>query len=100
MEHPQVQEKAHPRPRTYVTIGAILTALTAFEVWIFYWNVTAAFIAALIMLTSVLKFSLVVGYYMHLRFDDRRFLAFFVFPFMIALSVMVALLALFSNITR
>ena len=99
-ESPQVHEKAHPGPRTYAIIAAILTAMTAFEVWVFYWNFTPAFIASLIFLTSTFKFVLVVGYYMHLRFDDRRFLAFFVVPFVIALSIMVALLSLFSNITR
>ncbi len=99
-ENSHIDEKSHPGPRTYAVIGGILTAATAFEVWIFYWNVTPALIASLILMTSVLKFSLVVGYYMHLRFDDRRFLALFVIPFFIALFVMIALLALFSNLTR
>ncbi len=99
-ESTQVHEKAHPGPRTYAIIAALLTVMTAFEVWVFDWSFTAAIIASVILLTSAFKFSLVVGYYMHLRFDDRRFLAFFVVPFIIALSIMVTLLALFSNITR
>ena len=99
-ENPHVHEKSHPGPRTYALIGGILTAATALEVWIFYWNVTAAIIASLILMTSVLKFSLVVGYYMHLRFDDRRFLALFALPFFIALFIMIALLVLFTNLTR
>ena len=100
MEQPQVQEKPHPGPRTYVAIGALLTAITAFEVWIFYWPFTPALLAGLILLSSAVKFSLVVGFYMHLKFDDRRFLAFFAFPFFIGLSITIALLALFSNLAR
>ncbi len=100
MENEHVHEKSHPGPRTYAIIGGLLTAATALEVWIFYWNVTPALIASLIFLTSAFKFSLVVGYYMHLRFDDRRFLVLFAFPFFIALTIMIALLALFSSLTR
>ena len=99
-ESPHVDEKPHPGTRTYVIIAVLLSVTTAFEVWVFYWDFTAAFIAALILLTSAFKFALVVGYYMHLRFDDRRFLAFFVAPFIIAVSILVALISLFSNITR
>jgi cytochrome c oxidase subunit 4 len=99
-ENEHGHEKSHPGPRTYVIIGALLTAATALEVWIFYWNFTPAVIASLIFFTSIFKFVLVVGYYMHLKFDDRRFLALFAIPFFIALIVFIALLALFSSLTR
>ena len=96
-----VHEEHHPGPRTYVAIGAVLAAITALEVWVFYWTcLTAWLLAMVILFLSSIKFVLVVGYFMHLRFDDRRFLALFVVPFVIAISIMIALLGLFQNLTR
>ena len=97
---PQLHEQAHPGPRKYVVIGAALAVITLVEVGIFYLPFTPALLAALILFTSMVKFSVVVGYFMHLRFDDRRFLALFAFGFFIALSIMIVLMALSSNLTR
>jgi cytochrome c oxidase subunit 4 len=102
MEHsPGVHEDRHPGPRTYTAIGAILAVITAIEVWAFFWTfLTAWLLTMVILLLSLVKFVLVVGYFMHLRFDDRRFMALFAVPFIIALFFMIALLALFQNLTR
>ena len=100
MEQPQVHEETHPGPRKYVVIAAILMVVTALEVGLFYLDFSPAFLAALILLSSAVKFAIVVGYYMHLRFDNWRFLALFAFPFFIAVGIMVALLTLFGNLTR
>ena len=100
MQQPQVHEERHPGPRKYVAIGAILGIITLVEVWAFYQNITAWLLAMVLLLLSLSKFVLVVGYFMHLRFDDRRFLALFAFPFVIALSIMLALLGIFQNLTR
>ena len=43
---------------------------------------------------------LVVGYFMHLKFDDARFSALFFSPFVIMISIAVVLMALFFNLTR
>ena len=100
MEHPQAHEEHHPGPRLYVTIGVILAVITAIEVAAFYLDITAWLLAILLLAMSGVKFVLVVGYFMHLRFDDRRFLALFAVPLIIAASMMVALLGLFQNLTR
>ena len=84
----------------YVTIGLILGAITLIEVGVFYLEITAWLMAMVMLLLSASKFTLVVGYFMHLRFDDRRFLALFIVPFVIAVSVLIALLGLFQNLTR
>ena len=78
----------------------ILAVITAIEVAAFYLDITAWLLAMLLLAMSSVKFVLVVGYFMHLRFDDRRFLALFAVPFVIAVSMMVALLGLFENLTR
>ena len=105
MEHqPQtshVAEQRHPGPRQYVTIGVILGLITLIEVWAFYWTFMTAWLLAMVMLLSAsVKFVLVVAFFMHLRFDDKRFLALFTVPFVIAISIMIALIALFQNLTR
>lgn len=63
---------SHPGPRTYWMIFVILFAITAIEVLLFYVsvpvvNVNNAFLGVL----ALLKFAIVVGYFMHLRFDSR-----------------------------
>jgi cytochrome c oxidase subunit 4 len=103
MEHAPVHEQHHPGPKQYIIIGVVLGVITLVEVAAFYlykWDVTPALIALVLLLLTASKFVLVVGYFMHLRFDDKRFLALFVVPFVIAVSVMIALLGLFQNLTR
>ena len=91
----------HPSPRRYIQIAVILTLVTVFEVVVFLLEwLDSAVMTSIILLLSGLKFILVVGYYMHLKFDNWRFSAFFFFPFIIMISIMVALMALFSNLTR
>ena len=46
---------------------------------------------------SVLKFFLVVGFYMHLRYDHPILRALFVGPLLIAVAIIVALMALFGG---
>ena len=96
----QAQEERHLGPRAYILIGVVLAVITAVEVAAFYLDVTAWLLSMLLLLLSGSKFVLVVGYFMHLRFDDWRFLALFAFPFVIAVSIMVALLGVFQNLTR
>ena len=99
-EHVDAHAEHHPGPRQYVIIGVILGVITAIEVGLFYIQATAALIVWLLMLSSLAKFLLVVGFFMHLRFDDRRFAALFFIPLVIMVSLVVALLAMFFSLTR
>ncbi len=99
-EHTQAHAEHHPGPRQYVIIAVILAVLTALEVGAFFLDLTSALVVSILLTLSFAKFVLVVGYFMHLRFDDKRFLAFFAFPLFAMVSIMVALLALFENLTR
>ncbi len=99
LHHGEHAEK-HPSPRRYIQIAVVLCVLTLIEFLIFYGRWDSATMTAVILLLSGLKFILVVGYYMHLKFDNWRFSAFFFFPFIIMISIMVALMALFSTLTR
>ena len=67
---------AHPGAREYVRIFLILIALTALEVAAVYQHLGKWLIPTLFVLAGT-KFALVVLWFMHLKFDDRRFSRFF-----------------------
>lgn len=86
---------AHPGAWTYVTIGAILTIITAGEVAIFYIQALHGVMVPLLLTLSAAKFILVVMFYMHLKFDARLFAGVFVGPLLLATTVVISLIILF-----
>jgi caa(3)-type oxidase subunit IV len=68
----------HPSPKEYVRIGLILFVLTALEVAASYTGVTGSILIPTLFVLAVVKFALVVLWFMHLKFDDRRYARFFV----------------------
>jgi cytochrome c oxidase subunit 4 len=62
-------ERAHPTPRQYVVIAGILLVLTAIEVSLYYFDIGGMTTLALVVL-MLLKFTLVVAFYMHLRYES------------------------------
>jgi cytochrome c oxidase subunit IV len=68
----------HPSPKEYVRIGVILFVLTALEVAASYAGVSGAVLIPTLFVLALIKFALVVMWFMHLRFDDRRYARFFV----------------------
>jgi cytochrome c oxidase subunit IV len=85
----------HPSAKEYLRIGLVLAVLTALEVAASYRLVdnTGLMITVLTFL-SVVKFSLVVMYFMHLKFDDRRYARFFVMGFALAFTLFLIVLLL------
>jgi cytochrome c oxidase subunit IV len=77
---PQPHAAPHhgPTPKEYLRIGLILAVLTGFEVWMSYSGVRGTLLIATLIGAAVIKFVLVVSYYMHLKYDDRRYARFFV----------------------
>lgn len=75
----------HPTEATYVKIALILAAVTAVEVGLFYKNLAseAANNAALIVLAAI-KFMIVAGYFMHLKFDNKILRRLFITGFALA----------------
>jgi cytochrome c oxidase subunit IV len=57
----------------YIRIALILAAMTALEVSTYYVDFGALFMPVLIIL-MVVKFFIVVSYFMHLKFDNKLFL--------------------------
>lgn len=68
----------HPSPKEYVRIGVILAVLTALEVAASYTGVSGSVLIPTLLVLAIVKFALVVLWFMHLRFDDRRYARFFV----------------------
>jgi cytochrome c oxidase subunit 4 len=91
------EDVAHPGPRQYVVIALILAVVTAMEVALFYIEFlsNAAVVTALLMLMTI-KFSLVVLWFMHLRFDSPVFKRMFVAGVVLALSVFLIVLLTFG----
>ncbi len=87
----------HPSVGTYIRIAAVLAVLTALEVLAYTQEWLGAFMVPVLLGLALVKFGLVVGFYMHLRFDNRLFTAVFGFGLLIAASIVTALLFLFHQ---
>ena len=100
------QEHAHPTAAVYVRVGLILFVLTAMEVGLFeivhrqepagLATVVTPIFVPLLLVLSAGKFALVAMFYMHLKSDHKLFSGVFVFPLLIAIVVVSALMVLFA----
>lgn len=84
----------HPTPRDYVNIAIILFVLTALEVSTYFVDFGAIGLPLLIVL-MILKFLLVAGWFMHLRFDTKVFSRFMYGGLILALALYAITLVLF-----
>ncbi len=100
MAHLADSHDSHPGPRLYITVALILAALTGIEVGAFFLELSSWIVVWILILLTLTKFLMVVFFFMHLRMDDNRFSLLFFAPMVIMVSVVVALLALFQNLTR
>lgn len=89
-------EPAHPTPLTYLKVAGALVALTVVEVGVFYIDFLEPAFLSIFLTLSVLKFALVVLFYMHLKFDSRLFSGVFIGGLMLAIAVVVVLMTLFQ----
>jgi cytochrome c oxidase subunit 4 len=92
---PLHEEEAHASNQTYVRIAIILAIITLVEVAIYYLpTVRPVLIPALIVL-SLAKFVMVVGFFMHLRYDNRIYRFMFAAGLIVSLGVYLAMIAMF-----
>ncbi len=85
--------RGHPGPAEYARIGFVLAVVTGIEVAIYYMGISHDLLVGMLLVLSALKFSLVVLWFMHLRFDNRLFSQLFVAGFILALSVFLVALS-------
>ena len=95
-DRPHPREPAHPTPFTYLKVALILATLTAIEVGVFYVDSLRPAFLIIFLLLSAVKFSLVVLFYMHLKFDSRLFSGVFIGGLLLAVTVGLLLMALFQ----
>ncbi len=94
-------EHHHPTPLQYVKIAILLAVLTVIEVALFYINEAAdmgGWDAPLLIILAFFKFVIVVGWYMHLRFEDSTLSKFFTSGLILALILYAVILLLFGAI--
>mgnify|MGYP001764376260 CR=1 FL=1 len=92
-EEREAAAHAHPSALEYAQIGVVLAAVTAVEVGLYYLDIAHDLLVVLLIVLSAAKFSLVVLWFMHLKFDNRLFSQLFVGGFLLALSVFVVAVA-------
>lgn len=87
----------HPSDRSYVGIALILAVLTAAEVATFYFEeeLGGLLIPSLIVM-MIVKFFLVIMWFMHLRFDHNLFTRVFVSGLVLAVGVYLVMLTTFK----
>ena len=85
----------HPTPADYVRIAIILAIITLVEVFIYYLPSMRPYLVFFLLVLSVIKFLMVVGYFMHLKDDKRLFQFMFGAGLVLSLAVFLALIAMF-----
>ncbi|MFZ8916418.1 MAG: cytochrome C oxidase subunit IV family protein [Ilumatobacteraceae bacterium] len=81
--------------KQYVVIALVLAVLTAIEVSTYYVDFGPLFMPTLFVL-MIVKFVIVVSYFMHLKFDNKLFSYLFYSGLILAVSVYAGALATFK----
>ena len=95
--HRHPEEKPLPRVTVYLFVGFVLAVITAVEVAAFYLNVVDWLLVTVFIVLSLLKFVMVVMFFMHLRYDHKIFSTFFTLGLVLAIGVVLGLITLFDN---
>ena len=85
----------HPSPKEYVRIALVLAVVTGLEVAIYYIDVPRAALVGSLFAFALIKFVLVVMWFMHLRFDARTYSRFFVIGLAGAITLFLIVLMTF-----
>ena len=90
----------HPSAKEYIRIGVILAVLTGLEIAASYADVRSAILIPTLYILAVVKFALVVLWFMHLKFDDRRYARFFLMGLALATTLYLVVLISFKVFLR
>jgi len=100
MSQLEVHEAHHPTERDYVKVAITLAVITAAEVAVVYMSSLHRYIRPILGIMMVVKFVMVGGYFMHLKFDSPLFRRVFIMGIILALAVFGIVLAIFSATVR
>jgi len=93
---PRAHTGRHPSPKEYIRIAVILAVITAAEVAVYYLEGVQEFLVPILLLFSALKFTLVVLWFMHLKFDSRTYARFFLMGLAGAITLYLIVLLTFE----
>ena len=84
----------HPSDWLYIKVAIFLAVMTAIEVALFYVedDLGASVTIPILLALMVVKFVVVAGWFMHLKFDSRLFTRLFVGGLLLAVAVYVGTL--------
>ena len=85
----------HPSPKEYIRIALILAFVTALEVAVYYIDLSRSMLVLTLFAFALIKFVLVVMWFMHLRFDSRTYSRFFVMGLAGAITLFLIMLMTF-----
>jgi cytochrome c oxidase subunit 4 len=89
-------EGAHPSTTVYIIVAAFLALLTGMEITVFYVRALRPVLLPVLLLLSASKFSLVLMFYMHLKFDHWTYSAVFLCQLFFAAALVMSLVTLFA----
>lgn len=95
-----VHEHQHPGWQVYTLVAVVLIVLTLMEIGVFYAPSLHPWLVPMLIVLAVLKFILVAGFYMHLKYDGPVFTTLFAFPLLLATMICGSLTLLFLYLGR
>ena len=87
----------HPTPRQYVNIAILLGVITSAEVAVYYIESLRGVLVALILGFMAIKFTLVVRWFMHVKFDAPGYGRIFATGLALALTIYMIVLIAFGT---
>jgi cytochrome c oxidase subunit IV len=90
-------EGGHASPRTYTIILVVLAVITLLEVGTYFWpwlHHRWWLLLAVLSVMAVAKFVLVVGWYMHLKYDAQYYRRVFIVPLILATAMIIVVTVL------
>lgn len=99
-DQPQAEHSRHPTFKQYVLVAIILFAITIVE-FLIIWPVNRieAFSTPILIILSIVKFAVVISFYMHLKFDNKLLTWIFLGGLALGTAVTFSLLFLFSAVS-
>jgi cytochrome c oxidase subunit 4 len=89
-------EHDHPGPPLYIKVAAWLALATAIEVGLYYLDMPAGLFIGMLMFLMLVKFTTVVAYFMHLKYDAPLFRRLMVTGIILAIVVYMIVLTTFG----
>ena len=94
--HEAHDDQGHPSEKQYIFIALGLAAITAIEVALSYAKFFGNFTNPMLLFFAMIKFIVVAGYFMHLRFDNKVLRRFFIGGFVLAVFCYVSVMLTFG----